>query len=108
MRQFFRALRKGLEQKRPAAYYNRFLGETFGVTRSGRYLRYNKADFNAVTPRFFSSKDWENIAKRGERGLESVGWRGCMMDHGKVWFQADENGLRLTSINHDMAWVEID
>ena len=30
------------------------------------------------------------------------------MDHGKVWFQADENGLRLTSINHDMAWVEID
>ena len=98
VRRFFAALRQGLEENRSASYFDGFLGHGFGVTRDGRHLWYNKAEFSAATPGFISTTDWESIAKRGEDRLEPIGWRGCMMDNGKVWFEADESGLRLSGI----------
>ena len=98
VRRFFAALRQGLEENRSASYFDGFLGHGFGVTRDGRHLWYNKAEFSAATTGFISTTDWESIAKRGEDRLEPIGWRGCMMDNGKVWFEADESGLRLSGI----------
>ena len=108
VRRFFAALRQGLEENRSASYFDGFLGHSFGVTRDGRHLRYNKADFSAATPSLISPADWESIAKRGEDRLEPIGWRGCMMDNGKVWFEAGESGLRLSGINHDIPWKQLD
>lgn len=65
VRRFFAALRKGLDENRSASYFDRFLGDSFGVTRDGRYLRYRKADFSSATLRFISRDDWESIAKQG-------------------------------------------
>lgn len=66
-------------------------------------------DNSALTPALVSREDWEAIAQRGMAGLESVGYRGCMLDSGKVWLEAAEGGeLKLKSINRDMEWIASD
>lgn len=105
---FFSRLRAGVEQDRPAAYFNQFVAERFVVRRNERRLVFDKEDFNSVTRKFFSREDWIRISDKGTAGLEDMGWRGCMMDLGKVWFDPDENGLRLRVIDHDMPWLSAD
>lgn len=51
---FFSRLRAGIEEDRPAAYFNQFVAERFSVVRDDRYLVFDREDFTSVTPRFFS------------------------------------------------------
>ena len=105
---FFEELSQGIESDRSAVFFNQFVAEQFNALRNERRLTFDREDFKSVTPRFFSWEDWLRIDERGASSLEDMGWRGCMMDRGKVWFQADEKGLRISSINHDMPWLASD
>ncbi len=78
------------------------------MIRHGKRLTYERDEFTAVTPRFLSRDDWSIIAKRGAKSLHEAGWRGCFLDNGKVWFEADSAGLRLVAINHDLEWESYD
>ena len=101
---FFSLLHEGMEEGRPAAYFNQFVADRFRVIRDERNFVFDREDFNSVTPRFFSREDWIRIVDKGAPGLNDMGWRGCMIDQGKVWFTASVKGLHISSINHDMAW----
>ena len=76
--------------------------------RDDRYQAFDRGDFVSVTPRFFSMDDWREIAARGPDRLKDMGYRGCMFDHGKIWFDGDGEYFRLRAINHDMPWVTDD
>jgi len=101
---YFASLRDGLAADYQSSFFDRFVGDQFSVIRHDKRVVYNRAEFAAVTPRFLSRKDWSMIAMRGATGLRQAGWRGCFLDNGKVWFEAGERGLRLVTINHDLAW----
>ena len=105
---YFTDLREAIDVGRPASYFNRFVADRFSTLRDERYLAFDREDLNSVTPRFFSMSDWRAIAERGSAGLEDVGYRGCMFDHGKVWFQGYGDTFELRAINHDVSWVERD
>lgn len=51
-------------------------------------------------------RDWREILVRLRANqLEDGGYRGCMLDNGKVWFQADSDGeLKLSAANLDRGW----
>ena len=104
---FFADLKRALASEEGPAKFNRFVAPSFSVRRGERRVIYDLDDFNSITPRFISIDDWKAI---DERGLEVMGmgsWRGCMMDHGKVWLDAyGEDGILLKGINHDLKWVE--
>ena len=105
---FFSHLSAGIKEGLPAPYFNQFVADRFSVNRDDRYMVFDREDFTSVTPRFFSREDWIRIADKGAPALEDMGWRGCMMDRGKIWFSADEKGLRISSINHDLPWLSPD
>lgn len=102
---FFTDLAKVLASGAEPEAFNRFVAPRFSVLRGSKYAYFDRDDFNAVTPRFISSKDWRRISEEGLDAVEDGGYRGCMMAHGKVWFDAyDDSGLLLKAINHDLAW----
>ncbi len=104
---YFSALRRALANSVPRARFNAFVSDTFGVRSArGRTLYFNVRDVGSVTPGRISIREWKEISRRGARSLNNAGWRGCFMDHGKVWFEGSrENGFRLTLISRDMPWV---
>lgn len=93
-----------LNEDDPAAL-NRFVAPEFSINSQGRNTIYKLADFPSVTPDLVPMEDWREIQKRGLAGLFDGGWRGCALDHGKVWFDAyGEDGLRLKALNRDIEW----
>jgi hypothetical protein len=105
---YFEKLEKALSENGPKNRFNQFVADRFGVTDSGgRTLRFALKDFNSITPGRITIGDWERIRDRGPARLEGAGWRGCFMDHGKVWFEADgQSGLKLKLIARDIDWVD--
>ena len=105
---YFSDLRRALRNSAPRTRFNAFVRNTFGVRSvRGRTLYFNVGDIGSVTPGRISIREWREISRRGARSLQGAGWRGCFMDHGKVWFEGSrENGFRLTLIAQDMPWVE--
>ena len=105
--EFFADLKEELAKAEANQSFIRFVAPSFWVRRSDKRTVFDRADFNAVTPRFLTMDDWREIERRGLKDLENLGYRGCLMDHGKVWIDAyGEQGLLLRGINHDMPWVE--
>jgi hypothetical protein len=58
--------------------------------------------------RILTMSDWEKILDRLRKGrLEDVGWRGCMLAHGKIWFQGDPQGeLKLFIADLESDWPQ--
>lgn len=104
---YFSGLRRALTNAGPRTRFNAFVGNRFGVRNArGRTLYFNVRDVGSVTPGRISIQEWREISRRGARSLQNAGWRGCFMDHGKVWFEGSaEQGFRLTLIARDMPWV---
>lgn len=76
--------------------------------KRGRTLYFDLEDFNAITPGRIALSDWQEISARGPGQVRDVGWRGCMMNHGKVWFESSETkGLELKGLNRSMAWEPV-
>jgi hypothetical protein len=65
--------------------------KTFGPTRYGSMP---------------SVRDWKAIAAAIEAGkLEDIGWRGCMLSHGKAAFESDgEGNFVLVAFDSQRAW----
>ncbi len=106
--QYFARLKAAIEAKSPKSRFNQFVGPQFSITdERGRNLTFNLQDFNAITPGRIRLEDWREISARGPEEVEGIGWRGCMMNHGKVWFQSNEkHGLELIGFNRSMAWEQ--
>jgi len=104
---YFSDLRRALTNSNPGTRLNAFVGNRFGVRNArGRTLYFNVRDVGSVTPGRISIQEWREISRRGARSLQNAGWRGCFMDHGKIWFEGSrEHGFRLTLIARDMPWV---
>ena len=107
VQRFFSDLEKALAQPGPAKRFNRFVGTQLTVTTNhGRPIYFNVEDLGSVTPGRITIEEWQEIHRRGERSLHGAGYRGCFMDHGKVWFEASEkHGFRLAGIAKNMPWV---
>lgn len=105
---YFERLETALAESGPRNRFNQFVADRFGVTdASGRVLWFTLNDFGSITPGRITLEEWQHIKDRGPARLEDAGWRGCFMDHGKVWFEADEKaGFKLRSINRDMDWAD--
>jgi hypothetical protein len=105
---YFSDLRQALASSAPRARFNDFVGNHFGTTSArSRTLHFRLRDIGWVTPGRISIREWQEISRRGARSLHNAGWRGCFMDHGKVWFQAGgEEGFRLFHISRNLPWVE--
>lgn len=103
---YFVRLQKALAADAPKSRFNAFVAPIFAVTDAkGRHLSFRKADFNSITPGRIRVEEWRHISARGLKALGSAGWRGCMMSHGKVWFETSEtNGLELKGFNRTLAW----
>jgi hypothetical protein len=106
---YFADLGQALAQPGLLSRFNRFVGAQFAVTpRRGPTLYFNLSDVGSVTPAYITVAEWREIHRRGERSLNGAGYRGCFMDHGKVWFEGSrEDGLRLMGIARDMPWVPL-
>ncbi len=104
--QYFARLKAALKAKTPKSRFNEFVGPQFSITdERGRTLSFNLEDFNSITPGRIRLEDWREISARGPEEVEGIGWRGCMMNRGKVWFQSNEkHGLELIGFNRSMAW----
>ena len=105
---YFSDLRQALARSAPKTRFNGFVDGTFGVRSSrGHTLYFKVKDIGSVTPGRISIQEWREISRRGARSLQNAGWRGCFMDHGKVWFEGSvEGGFRLTLISRDMPWAK--
>jgi len=102
---YFADLSEALASDAGPEAFNRFLAPRFSVFRDGKYAYFDRSDFRAITPRFISREDWQRISEQGLNAVEDAGYRGCMIAHGKVWFDAyGRDGLLLKAINHDLAW----
>lgn len=78
------------------------------IIRRGRSRVFSGSAFVREGLRFISVEDWSEISRRGVAALESGGWRGCFLSHGKAAFQIDaERRLRLSSFNMDMPWTAV-
>lgn len=105
---YFERLESALAETGPRGRFNQFVADRFGVRDSrGRQLWFDLKEFNSITPGRITIEEWQHIKDRGPARLEDAGWRGCFMDNGKVWFEADgQSGLKLRSIARDMDWVD--
>ena len=105
---YFSDLRQALTKSGPKKRFNAFVRDTFGVrSRQGHTLYFNVQEVGSVTPGRISIEEWREISRRGGRSLQSAGWRGCFMNHGKVWFEgSEESGFRLTLIARDVPWAK--
>jgi hypothetical protein len=103
---YFSDLRQALAKPGSKARFNMFANEEFGIRdKRGRTLYFKVSDIGSVSPAYIKLREWKEISRRGARGLENAGWRGCFMDLGKVWFEGSkEDGFRLTLIARDMPW----
>lgn len=104
---YFSRLKHTLAKGGSGARFKQFVADRFSVTdAAGRWLSFRLGDFHSITPSRITRAEWAEIAKRGASGLQGAGWRGCFLDDGKVWFEADEKaGFKLTSIAKNMPWV---
>ena len=108
VRLYFADLAQALAQPGSTSRFNRFVRARFGVTDDrGETLYFNAKDVDSITPTRITIPEWREIQRRGERSLLSAGYRGCFMDHGKVWFEASEKGFRLMGIAKNMPWVPL-
>ena len=105
---YFEKLGSALAESGPRDRFNQFVADRFAVRDSrGRELWFYLKDFNSITPGRITIEEWRHIKDRGPAKLEDAGWRGCFMDNGKVWFEADgQSGLKLRSIARDMDWID--
>lgn len=103
---YFARLKLALNAASPKSRFNEFVAPQFLITdASGRTLSFKRADFNSITPGRIRIEEWQEISARGLAAVEDLGWRGCMMNHGKVWFESSEtHGLELKGFNRTMAW----
>jgi hypothetical protein len=104
-RRYFQQLNEAIEQDLPSGEFDRFIGNRFSTVRDGRFLVFIRDEVAPATPTRISSEDWSEIARRGVDRLWG-NYRGCMFNHGKVWFQGDGNTFELSAINHDIEWEE--
>ena len=106
---YFTDLAAALHHQSDPAQFNRFMAPSFSINSGGANTTYNLADFRAITPDFVTIEEWREIERRGLVNVFDAGWRGCALDHGKVWFDAyGEEGLKLKSLDRDLEWVVID
>lgn len=103
---YFARLKSALQATSPESRFNEFVAPQFTIIdATGRSLSFQRADFNSITPGRIRIEDWREISARGLAAVEGVGWRGCIMSHGRVWFEASETqGLVLMGINRTIAW----
>lgn len=106
---YFARLKVALRETGPKSRFNEFVAPKFLVTSErGRTLYFDLEDFNSITPSRIPLSDWQEISARGPNQIEDLGWRGCMMNHGKVWFESNETrGLELKGLNRSMAWEPV-
>lgn len=104
---YFADLGRALAQSGPGSRFNRFVRTRFAVTdRRGRTVYFKLEDVGSATPAYITVSEWREIQRRGERSLRGAGYRGCFMDHGRVWFEgSQEDGLRLHGIARNMPWA---
>jgi hypothetical protein len=107
VQKYFSDLQFALRHHEDANTFNKFVHDNFSTIKRGRYLRFNLRDVGAVTPSRIGLNDWKSMAERGSAKLEGVGYRGCMFDNGKVWFEGDGTKFKLIGINHDLPWEDI-
>lgn len=82
-----------------------FYRETFGITAGGRTLYFRRREMGAGARALPSLEDWRMISRRGPGMLESLGYRGCLLDDGKVWFEVGMDGtFALSGFNKDLPW----
>ena len=105
---YFANLKSALATAGPSNRFNQFVSDKFGVTDTqGEMHWFDLKDFNSIVPDRIAIEEWQKISDRGSEMLDPAGYRGCFMDHGKVWFVAGEqSGFKLRSIAKDMDWVE--
>ena len=104
-KRYFQQMNEAIEQDLPSSEFDRFVGDRFSTVRDGRFLVFIRDEVTPVTPTRISREDWSEIARRGVDRLWG-NYRGCMFNHGKVWFQGDGNTFELSAINHDIEWEE--
>lgn len=106
---YFSELEKALVQPGLLSRFNRFVAPRIALTDSrGRTINISVKDVGAVTPGRISVQEWREIQRRGRRSLHDAGYRGCFMDHGKVWFEASqEHGFRVVGIAKNLLWVPL-
>jgi hypothetical protein len=105
---YFSDLRSALAVPAPGRRFDVFVADRFAVTDAqGKQAWFKPKDAASGLPNGITPEDWKKISARGIGSLNDAGWRGCFMDEGKVWFQADaKDGLKLTAISRAMPWIE--
>ncbi len=106
---YFVRLKSALRATGPKSRFNEFVAPRFVITdERGRTLYFDLEDFNSITPGRIPLSDWQEISARGASEVDPIGWRGCMMNHGKVWFESDETkGIHLRGFDRSRPWEPI-
>lgn len=103
---YYQDIAKALAEPDADRLFNHLVSRNLSLRDAhGSIVRLDSSEIETVTPRIVSRQDWQVISSRGPDALQDAGWRGCFLNHGKVWFEAsEEDGLRLKSIARDMPW----
>lgn len=105
VKSYYRKLNAALTDRAANHAFNQFVAPQFGIVRDSKYVEFRLKEVGNVTPARIGLEDWKMISRRGMAALESVGYRGCLYDNGKVWFEAMNGQFQLISFNKDIEWL---
>lgn len=106
MARFAAQLKKAIDDeyriyRRPALF-----SDIFSIVDRGRWLYVPARDLVNFRRQLSRRYDWDLVYKTLMDGrLASGGWRGCFLDDGKIFFDADKQGrLTISGFDADRQW----
>lgn len=85
---------------------SRLFAASFTMLEGGKVAHVTREQLGDYQGSIPTLHDWRIIeAAFAARNVHSGGWRGCFLDHGKAFFEADGAGnIGLTSFDFDRKW----
>jgi hypothetical protein len=99
-------LKKAIDQDYAIARHPELFSDNFSIGYRGKWLYVPARDLVNFRKALSNKYDWDFIYKSLANGeLGDVGWRGCILDDGKISFEADAHGrLSISGFDADRQW----
>jgi len=104
---FLIRLKKAIDEDYAITRHPELFSRNFTIMYRGKWIVVPAPDLANFRKPLSRKQDWDFIYKSLlAEHLDPVGSHGCMLDDGKIWFEADEQGrLAILSFSADLQWT---